>query len=84
MRKYCIGAYLLDLDHPERLIGRLSEPLLMPTESERDGYVPNVVYSCGGLVHAGRLILPYGVSDRSTKFASLDLKALLAELVGSL
>jgi predicted GH43/DUF377 family glycosyl hydrolase len=80
MRKYCIGAYLLDLEDPRRLIGRLAEPMLVPTERERDGYVPNVVYSCGGLIHNGTLLLPFGVSDQATRFASVDLDDLLKDL----
>jgi len=63
MRKYCLGAFLLDLEDPSRVIGRLKEPLLKPIETEREGYVPNVVYSCGALIHNGELILPYAMSD---------------------
>jgi len=80
MREYSIGAYLLDLDDPRRLIGRLAEPLLIANASERDGYVPNVVYSCGGLIHNGTLLLPYGTADQATGFASVDLNDLLKEL----
>ena len=80
MRRYAIGAILLDLDDPSRVIGRLPEPLLDPTPEEREGYVPNVVYSCGSLVHEGRLILPYAMSDQSTSFATVPLDDLLAEL----
>ncbi|HZP59817.1 MAG TPA: glycoside hydrolase family 130 protein [Opitutaceae bacterium] len=80
MRRYVLGAILLDRDDPTRVIGRLREPLLTPSESEREGYVPNVVYSCGGLVHAGRLLIPYAMSDQSTSFATLSLGELLAEL----
>lgn len=77
MRKYCIGAALLDLDDPSRIIGRLREPLLSPEGIERDGYVPNVVYSCGSLLHGGNLILPYAMSDKATKIASVPLEDLL-------
>lgn len=77
MRKYCIGAALLDLDDPSRVIGRLRDPLLRPAADEREGYVPNVVYSCGGLVHRGLLILPYAVSDTATRFAVVALKDVL-------
>ncbi len=77
LRKYCIGALLLDRDQPDRVVGRLSQPLLAPLESEREGYVPNVVYSCGGLLHAGWLMLPYAVSDSACRFARIQLKALL-------
>ncbi|RMF91130.1 MAG: glycosidase [Planctomycetota bacterium] len=80
MRKYSIGALLLDLENPRRVIGRLKQPLLAPIESEREGYVPNVVYSCGGLVHNGKLILPYAVSDYATTFATVELDELIAAL----
>jgi predicted GH43/DUF377 family glycosyl hydrolase len=83
MRGYAIGALLLDLDDPARVLGRLTEPLLRPTQDERDGYVPNVVYSCGGLVHGDTLLLPYGCSDSSIRFALVDLPALLERLMGS-
>jgi len=77
MRKYSIGAVLLDLEHPSRVIGRLTHPLLSPDELEREGYVPNVVYSCGALVHAGHLILPYAMSDSASSFATVPLEELL-------
>ena len=77
MRKYCIGAFLLDLEDPTRLIGRLREPLLSPNEAEREGYVPNVVYTCGALLHDGVVIIPYAMSDSTTSFASVSLEALL-------
>ena len=77
MRKYSIGAFLLDLEDPSRLIGRLVRPLLSPDETEREGYVPNVVYSCGSLVHAGLLILPYAMSDSASSFATVPLADLL-------
>jgi predicted GH43/DUF377 family glycosyl hydrolase len=80
MRQYCIGAILLDLDEPSKVIGQTSEPLLVPTESERFGYVPNVVYSCGGMIHAGNLILPYAMSDLATSIAVIDLQDLLKSL----
>lgn len=78
MRKYCIGVALLDLEDPTRVIGRLREPLLMPEGVEREGYVPNVVYSCGSLIHGGQLILPYAMSDIATAIVSLPLADLLA------
>jgi predicted GH43/DUF377 family glycosyl hydrolase len=81
MRRYAIGAMLLDLDHPERVIADLPHGLLEPDETEREGYVPNVVYSCGGLVHAGRFWLPYGASDVRVGFASIPLDDLLAAMV---
>ena len=80
MRKYCIGAVLLDLQDPSRVIGRLREPLLRPAQDEREGYVPNVVYSCGAIVHNNNLILPYAVSDTSSRFAVVPLKDLLGAL----
>jgi len=80
MRKYCIGAALLDLNDPTRVIGRLKAPLLEPEGHGREGYVPNVVYSCGSLIHGGKLILPYAMSDRASAIVSVDLEELLAEL----
>ncbi len=80
MRKYCIGAVLLDRDDPSIVIGRLREPLLRPAPDEREGYVPNVVYTCGSLVHDGVLIIPYAVSDTATRFASVRLGELLDAL----
>jgi len=80
MRKYSIGAFLLDLDDPSRVIGRLARPLLSPDESEREGYVPNVVYSCGSLIHAGLLILPYAMSDSASSFATIPVAELLSEM----
>jgi predicted GH43/DUF377 family glycosyl hydrolase len=82
MREYAIGAVLLDLDEPEHLISALPEPLLVADESERDGYVPNVVYSCGSLLHGGTVVLPYGCSDSSVRIATVELSQLLAELTG--
>jgi len=81
MRKYVIGAALLDLDDPSQVIGRLPDPLLSPNESEREGYVPNVVYSCGAMVHNGKLVLPYAMSDQCSTFATFDMDELLDELV---
>jgi predicted GH43/DUF377 family glycosyl hydrolase len=80
MRKYCIGAFLLDLEDPTKVIGRLPEPLIKPNAKERDGYVPNVVYSCGSLVHNGQLVIPYGISDYATTFATLPLEQVLAAM----
>lgn len=81
MRKYSIGVALLDLDDPSKVIARGERPLLGPQENEREGYVPNVVYSCGGMKHGDYLILPYAVSDSACRFARVDLKGLLAELI---
>jgi predicted GH43/DUF377 family glycosyl hydrolase len=80
MRKYCIGAFLLDRDDPSKVIGRLTEPLLKPNQNEREGYVPNVVYTCGALVHNGELIIPYGLADHATGFATVPL----AEVLGAM
>jgi predicted GH43/DUF377 family glycosyl hydrolase len=81
MRKYSIGAFLLDRDDPTKVLGRLREPLLTPAEDEREGYVPNVVYTCGALLHARELIIPYAVSDFATRFATVSLDAVLAAMV---
>jgi predicted GH43/DUF377 family glycosyl hydrolase len=81
MRRYCLGASLFKLDDPSVEIGRLKEPLLVPNPDEREGYVPNVVYSCGGIINNGKLILPYGLSDYSSSFATVDLNALLDKVI---
>jgi predicted GH43/DUF377 family glycosyl hydrolase len=83
MRQYCIGAILLDLNNPREVIGQTTEPILVPTGGERIGYVPNVVYSCGGMIHAGNLILPYAMSDLATSIAVIDLQQLLHSLTAS-
>ena len=80
MRQYCIGAFLLDLEQPERVLGRLREPIMIPEPSEREGYVPNVVYSCGALLHQGQLIIPYGLADHATGFATVALGDVLAAM----
>ncbi|MEH1100155.1 glycosylase [Micromonospora sp. CPCC 205561] len=82
MRRYAIGAMLLDLHHPERVIAELPGALLAPDDTEREGYVPNVVYSCGGLLHGGLLWLPYGASDARVGFATVALDALAEAMVG--
>jgi predicted GH43/DUF377 family glycosyl hydrolase len=82
MRTYCLGATLLDRDDPTRVIGRLKEPLLFPNEEEREGYVPNVVYSCGSIIHNNELIIAYGMSDYASGFASIPLNELLSKLSG--
>ena len=81
MRKYCISAMLLDLRNPLKVIGRLNQPLLEPAVDQTDGYVPNVVYTCGALVHGGRLVLPYGQNDTATRIVTIDLETLLAALI---
>jgi predicted GH43/DUF377 family glycosyl hydrolase len=80
MRQYCIGAALLDLNDPTKVIGRLREPLLCPEGIEREGYVPNVVYSCGSMLHGEELILPYAMSDKATAIASVSINVILAAL----
>ena len=77
MRQYCIGAMLLDLENPARVIARLEEPLLAPLEEEREGYVPNVVYTCGAIFHNSDLVIPYGMSDIKTGIAVVEVKELI-------
>ena len=81
LRQDALGAILLDAGDPCRVIGHLREPLLLPIEDERDGYVPNVVYSCGSMIHAGQLVLPYGFSDVGARVATLPLDDLLTRLL---
>lgn len=83
VRNYCIGAVLLDRDDPQKVIGRLRQPLLEPLEQERQGYVPNVVYSCGAQIHGCYLVLPYAASDYATSIAVIQLKPLLDELTSN-
>jgi predicted GH43/DUF377 family glycosyl hydrolase len=80
MRRYVLGALLLDLEDPSRVLGRLSYPLLAPNENERDGYVPNVVYSCGSLRNGNDLVLPYGMSDGAIGISIVSLPELIATL----
>ena len=80
MREYVLGASLFDIDNPEKEIGRLKTPLMTPNEKERDGYVPNVIYTCGAIVHNGMLGIPYAMSDYASAFASVNLEELLKEL----
>jgi predicted GH43/DUF377 family glycosyl hydrolase len=82
MRTYCIGAMLLDLNDPLKVIGCLDEPLITPTERERDGYVPNVAYTCGAMIHHGHLYVPFATSDMITRFAMVSLDSLLDRLIG--
>jgi predicted GH43/DUF377 family glycosyl hydrolase len=84
MRQYCIGAMLLDLDDPTKVIARLKEPLLVPHEQEREGYVPNVVYSCGALIHNGELVIPYAMSDINSGIATVGVKELLSVMHASI
>ncbi len=80
LRKYVLGAILLDLKNPSKIIKKLNKPLLSPNEEEREGYVPNVVYSCGSMVHEGNLILPYAISDSASTFAIIKIVDLLNEM----
>ncbi|MCW2735122.1 MAG: glycosidase, -protein [Mycobacterium sp.] len=83
MRTYSIGAILLDIDDPTRVLGRLRRPLLTPAPDEQNGYVPNVVYSCGALVHADTVVIPYGIGDSAIGLATAPLPDLLAEMRSS-
>ena len=83
MREYVLGAALFDLENPEKEIGRSKTPLLIPNDEEREGYVPNVVYSCGSIVHNADLIIPYAMSDYSSTYATVNLRELLNELKNS-
>jgi predicted GH43/DUF377 family glycosyl hydrolase len=77
MRKYSVGAILLDKDDPSKIIGRMTEPLLSAANEDREGYVPNVVYTCGGMRHGDMLFIPYGVADSSVAFGFVSIAALL-------
>ncbi len=77
MRQYCIGAILLDLENPTKIIARLDAPLLAPHEKEREGYVPNVVYSCGSIIHNNELVIPYAMSDINSGIATVAVDELL-------
>lgn len=81
VRRYCISAMLLDLDDPSKVIGRLEEPLIVPREHEREGYVPNVVYTCGAIIHAGAVVIPFAMSDTASGIATVRLQPLLDALV---
>ena len=80
MRQYCIGAALLDLDDPAKLIGQTKEPLIVPTGEERVGYVPNVAYTCGAMIHNDVVVIPYAMSDMVTTIATVPLPDLLRVL----
>jgi predicted GH43/DUF377 family glycosyl hydrolase len=77
VRKYSIGAALLDKNDPSKVLARLHEPLLRPDPSEREGYVPNVVYTCGALRHHDKIIFPYAVSDTFSNFATINIASLM-------
>jgi predicted GH43/DUF377 family glycosyl hydrolase len=76
-----MGAVLLDLDDPSRVTGALPGPFVVPNEEEREGYVPNVLYTCGALLHGGSLVLPYGFSDSAVGFALVDVAELVSRMV---
>ena len=80
MRQYSMGAALLDKDNPSKVLARSVEPFLAPVNETREGYVPNVVYTCGGLKVGETLLLPYGVADSSVRFVSMRISDLLASL----
>jgi predicted GH43/DUF377 family glycosyl hydrolase len=80
MRKYCIGAVLLDRDDPSKILARLPEPLISPNEMEREGYVPNVVYTCGAIIHCNHLVIPYAMSDYATTFATIAVDELIKSM----
>lgn len=81
MRTYSIGAILLDLDRPREVIGRTVEPILTPDASQREGYVPNVVYSCGAMAHGDQLVIPYGIADQRIGVATESLKELVDSMI---
>ncbi|MFP4355937.1 MAG: glycoside hydrolase family 130 protein [Phycisphaerae bacterium] len=83
VREYAIAATLLDRDDPSKILGRLKRPLLVPNEEEREGYVPNVVYSCGAIIHGDNLVIPYAMSDSRTAFAIVDVDDLVKQLLAS-
>ena len=83
VRQYCIGACLLDLDDPSKVIGHLDQPLIIPHQDERDGYVPNVGYTCGALANAVHLVIPYAMSDSATTFATVKMDELMNELTNN-
>ncbi len=80
MRTYSLGIDLLDLDDPTRVISHLDEPIMVPNENDRDGYVPNVVYSCGAMIFQDKLIIPYASADQRCSIATLSLSDLMARL----
>jgi predicted GH43/DUF377 family glycosyl hydrolase len=83
MRRYSIWAELLDLDDPSKVISRLDEPILSPDEHERDGYVPNVVYTCGSMICGDALIVPYGIADQRCRVATVSIPELMSRLKAS-
>ncbi len=83
MRRYCLGATLLDLEDPTRVVAHLKEALMVPNDDEREGYVPNVLYSCGSMIHNNQLIIPYAMSDTCSSYATVSLDELLDALLKS-
>ena len=84
LRKYVISACLLDLDHPAKVLSSLDEPLMVPGPEEREGYVPNVLYTCGAITHNHQLIIPYAMSDTASGFATLSVRKLLDKLIANI
>jgi predicted GH43/DUF377 family glycosyl hydrolase len=82
VRKYSIGAVLLDKHDPSKVLARTKEPLIKPEPTEREGYVPNVVYTCGGMRHGEQIVIPYAISDTVTKFAAIKITDVLNILEG--
>ncbi|MDQ1423617.1 MAG: hypothetical protein QOD72_1115, partial [Acidimicrobiaceae bacterium] len=80
MRTYSLGAMLLDLDEPQRVLARTEEPIIRPGLDRRDGYVPNVIYSCGAVAHNDILLLPYGIGDQTMSIATLSIDELLSSM----
>jgi predicted GH43/DUF377 family glycosyl hydrolase len=80
MRRYVLGAVLLDLDEPAKVVARLDRPLLEPDESESTGLVPDVVYSCGSMIHGDLLVVPYGYADHGIKFATVPVDSVIGEM----
>jgi len=83
MREYVLGAVLLDLEDPTKVIGKLKTPLMIPNAEEREGYVPNVIYSCGSMIHNDKLVIPYAMSDIASTFAYINVEELIQELKNS-
>ncbi len=81
MRKYVISAILLDKENPSKIVAKLRQPLISPNTTEREGYVPNVVYSCGGIVYRDRLFIPYAMSDYASGIASITVNKLLSNMI---
>jgi predicted GH43/DUF377 family glycosyl hydrolase len=81
MRQYCIGAMLLDLEDPSRIIAASKRPLMAPNAKEREGYVPNVVYSCGAMIYGDQVVMPYAMSDSATSIATISVKDLIDHIM---